>query len=88
MEKQVGIIHTMLLAEGLADAKGSSHPNYQHSSSKAREKECCSAVNNDIKNSILDFGFNKWQFEVPIEASKSKGVGKVIGTILLENTKV
>ena len=37
---------------------------------------------------MLGSGFNKWQFHVPIEASKTQGVGNVIGTISLENTKV
>ena len=73
METQVGIkILTMLLAEGLVHAKGSSCPNYQHSSSKAREEELCSAVNNAINNFILGSGVNKWHFKVPIEAVNPK----------------
>ena len=89
METRIGVkILTMLLAEGLAHAKSSSHPKYQQTSSKSREEEFCAAVNNVINNSILGSGFNKWQFNVPIESSPAQGVGNVIGTILLENTKV
>ena len=89
MENRVGIkILTMLLSEGLAHAKGGTQPSYQQASVKAREHAFCASVNSIINNTILGSGFNKWQFSVPIEVSKTLGVGNIIGTISIENTKV
>ena len=41
-----------------------------------------------INCEILGSGYNKWQFEVPLETSKHAGEGTVIGTINIENTKI
>ena len=60
METHMGIkILTMLLSEGLAHAKGSSHPNYQQSSLKASKEEFCKSINKVINNEILGSGFKK-----------------------------
>ena len=89
MENRISInILTMLLSEGLLHAKGGTHSSYQQTPIKTREESFCSSVNDVINNNILGSGMNKWHFLVPIEVSKTLGVGNIIVTISIENTKV
>ena len=48
MEIRVGIKILTMLSQGLAHTKGSSHPNYQQSSLKAREEEFYISINKVI----------------------------------------
>ena len=83
---QIKII-TLLFAEGLSHAKGKTHPLYQQNSQKEREIVFTEKVEEVINSQILGSGFNKWQFQVPLETSKRPGEGTIIGTINIENTK-
>ena len=88
IENCIGIkIITLLFAEGLSHTKRKTHPLYQQNSQKEREIAFKEKVEEVISCQILGSGFNKWQFQVPLERSKRPGEGTIIGTINFENTK-
>ena len=90
LETRCGLkIITMLLREGLANARGNKIESLKEvTSTVLREKTLMERIENVINNSILGHGFNKYQFKIPLEPSPTGESGQVIGVISLENTKV
>ena len=89
METRLGLkVLTLILQDGLSNAKGSLLPSTINVRSENKREEICKKKIEDmINNSILGSDCKKYQCELPLEPNPN-GTGRRIGIINLENSKV
>ena len=89
METRVSVkVMTLMLQDGLINAKGSLLENTNNvNSHHIREEIHKSSINVLLNNHILGNDINKHQHDLPLEDNPS-GTGRRIGIVNFENTKV